>query len=439
MCFSNSETRVCLSNVEHLKLPGSRISFGPLCTRAKWQHVIRYQLAPGDCVDPPHWDTLAHKLCLVRSDGRPWSGSWDRVVVKRIQASLARKAHAAVSKGLVVETGGRRVWHEWTKGLLSPDWDGVDFSEECARRLQASTEPQATETARADAEVELLQAQLAALGQTPVVPPREHAESDSDSDSGPQNHVNKQRQEWTYIRRQISPSVGPWDSLSQLEANANQHPRARSPRPPRARSPRPPPPPHHFPPPPPPHPFPPLPPRQPQPQPPPQSQSQSQPQPQPQQPLRPGQSSKLSLADQQYWDQVPRQRLVGLLKDTAARLADLHISITLLKEEDILLVTVVADEEVWAPLPERESTRLASSIASQRDQIADALQILRAERERQLDRALFLDDQFNARIGYNGVTGIAPPFQPARLWMRFLVGAEHSPLLEAMCAEESRE
>ncbi|KAK1826017.1 hypothetical protein QBC39DRAFT_239997, partial [Podospora conica] len=135
MCGSNDETRVCRSQIDALLEGGSRITFGPECAKFQWQHIIRYQLMPQACVNPPGWDKLAAKMHLVRPNGLPWSASWDRTVIFRVQNSLMRKARDVIPKGLAVRKGGKRVWHPWTKAFLSPDWDGVDFSEAGAARL----------------------------------------------------------------------------------------------------------------------------------------------------------------------------------------------------------------------------------------------------------------------------------------------------------------
>ncbi|KAK1749651.1 hypothetical protein QBC47DRAFT_407846 [Echria macrotheca] len=322
MCGSNNGARVCRTHINHLAQDGSRISFGPFCNRAMWQHVIRHQLTPRGCDNPPNWDALARAMHLIRDDGQPWSPTWDRLVIPRVLSSLERKAREAVSKGLVEETlEGEREWYPWARGFLSPDWDGVDFSESGANRLL-----QSTKSTRDEDEIAALQAQLQQLGHTPVVPPRL----------------------WTIKEETESDVVDVCDSISQA---------GRQPDGPRVQV---------------------------------QLQSRSP-------PMTP------RLADPQYWDQVPLQEVINLLLDTAAELADLAVNITTLKEE------------------------MRPGDSNNHD-IAAALHLLREERERQMDRALFLDDIVHERLeGRNGV-----PFHLAgRIWIHFLMGTEHSPVLEA--------
>uniref|UniRef100_L2FPT7 Uncharacterized protein n=1 Tax=Colletotrichum fructicola (strain Nara gc5) TaxID=1213859 RepID=L2FPT7_COLFN len=134
MCHTNNEKKVCNSSVEHLLVPGTRITFGPGCVRTMWQHVIRSRLCPHRS-QFKRWDDIAPKLYAVRPDGSPCSSNWDLMVRPKIQAAMNRYASEAVKKGLVREEDGERVWENWTKGFLSDEWDGSTFTEDYARSL----------------------------------------------------------------------------------------------------------------------------------------------------------------------------------------------------------------------------------------------------------------------------------------------------------------
>lgn len=125
-----------------------------------------------------------------------------------------RKARAVISKGLAVRRDGERVWHPWTKAFLSPDWDGIDFSEAGVVRLLASRERESTRAVRAEAELCIVQAQLAELGQLPAVPMRRPRANSVDLDS--EACSDDVRQEWARIQQELEPCVETWDSISQV-------------------------------------------------------------------------------------------------------------------------------------------------------------------------------------------------------------------------------
>ncbi|KAK1827972.1 hypothetical protein QBC39DRAFT_360336 [Podospora conica] len=137
MCGGNDEETVCRSSIAHLRLPGTRIEFGPACSRAMWQHVIRYRLSARDCSDPPDREQLAAAMFLVRPDGTSWGAGWDCIVWPRVKSSLERKTRELVAKGLVKEGGipGQRQWVDWSRGFTNPAWDGCSFKEAYGRKL----------------------------------------------------------------------------------------------------------------------------------------------------------------------------------------------------------------------------------------------------------------------------------------------------------------
>jgi len=181
MCPTNSEKRVCRSDIQHLRNAGTHISFAPGCKRRMWQHVIRFQLSPATAAFK-QWDCIARELYLVRPDGSSWGAAWDLVVLRKIQSGLSRCASEAVHLGLVRDTDGERVWEDWTRGFLCVEWDGSCFDPEYARTLlqQASDadEDERRQRRRHEDEIAALAAQLRELGQVPVVPPRRDEEED---------------------------------------------------------------------------------------------------------------------------------------------------------------------------------------------------------------------------------------------------------------------
>lgn len=451
MCGSNSETKVCRSRIDNLRDDGTHIVFGAGCSKAQWQHIIRHQLTPRECIDPPDWDLLAASMGLVRSDGRPWSASWDRIVIGRVQTSMARKAREAEAKGLIWRRNGRKAWHKWTRGFLSPEWDGVDFSEAGAKRLLASTERQSAGLAKAEDEIAMLQEQLQSLGQPPVVPPRcqsprpvprpssrRSSRSGSDQDSEVEAGDSLSRvgqQPGNCYQLPPRPTRPPPRAPQQQPLG---YPRVSLFRPPTPLRPPPPAPqqqplfrlptaPRHI-------PF-----RPPSPQPGPLSLPARPPPlgssgsgacpPSPQSgpvenPPRP--SSMHSQTDDQYWDRVPLGTLAAQLRRTAAKLADIKYGVFIFEMEKQALRACGAGAALWSPAPDPDPDQPT------RQDVEDMLSILRAEREVLMGRALFLDDKLNARIRGDG----AAPLRrlTGRIWGHFLSGTERSPVLEAAMA-----
>ncbi|KAI8269364.1 hypothetical protein K4K58_002012 [Colletotrichum sp. SAR11_239] len=134
MCPSNNEKTICKSDVEHLCIPSTKIVFGAGCKRFMWQHVIRFKLCPKHTIFK-RWGDIALKLYAVRPDGSSWTETWDLAIRPKIQNAMTRYASEAVKLGLVREEDGERVWEDWSKGLLSDEWDGSTFDEDYARRL----------------------------------------------------------------------------------------------------------------------------------------------------------------------------------------------------------------------------------------------------------------------------------------------------------------
>ncbi|KAL0929256.1 uncharacterized protein CTRU02_215797 [Colletotrichum truncatum] len=171
------QQRVCRSEIEHLRIPGTHISFAPGCKRRMWQHVIRFNLSPASA-GFKEWDKISSDLYLVRPDGSSWNTGWDSVVHRKVQNALARCASEAVRLGLVRELDGDRVWQDWTKGFLTPEWDGSCFDEKYARSLLEQKadkkDNERRQLHRYEAEITALTAQVQGLGQTPVVPPRQN-------------------------------------------------------------------------------------------------------------------------------------------------------------------------------------------------------------------------------------------------------------------------
>ncbi|WDK23822.1 hypothetical protein CGRA01v4_15115 [Colletotrichum graminicola] len=108
---------VCRSEVQHLRITDTHISFAPGCKCRIWQHVILFQLSP-TTADFKQWDRVARGLYLVRSDNTSWGAAWDLVSYCKIQPGLSRCASEAILLGLVRQTDGERVWKAWTRGLL---------------------------------------------------------------------------------------------------------------------------------------------------------------------------------------------------------------------------------------------------------------------------------------------------------------------------------
>ncbi|KAK1828110.1 hypothetical protein QBC39DRAFT_436700 [Podospora conica] len=148
MCRGNDELRVCASSINHLLGAGNaRMVFGPACNRAMWQHVIRFKLKPTRAaVAAVGWDGpdgLYQRMFLRRPDGQPWSDSWDRVVMPRVQEAIQRRAKDAITFRLVAEVpnGGEPVWADWAQGFLSSEWDGISKDEKSGRALLALAGP----------------------------------------------------------------------------------------------------------------------------------------------------------------------------------------------------------------------------------------------------------------------------------------------------------
>ncbi|KAK1962511.1 hypothetical protein LY78DRAFT_661181 [Colletotrichum sublineola] len=224
-CVS-SQQRVCRSGIEHLRIAGTHISFAPGCKRRMWQHVIRFHLSPTTAAFK-QWDRIARELYLVRPDGSSWGADWDRVVHRKIQAGLSRCASEATHLGLVRETGGERVWEDWTRGFLCVDWDGSCFDPDYAHTLlqQASEakDDQRRQRQRYEYEVTALAAQVRDLGQLPVIPPRRYEEEDDDDDDddddmGPAvgEPARRSGQQNTVRNENELDKIVPFDSVSKI-------------------------------------------------------------------------------------------------------------------------------------------------------------------------------------------------------------------------------
>ncbi|KDN68291.1 hypothetical protein CSUB01_11210 [Colletotrichum sublineola] len=172
-----SKARVCRSDVEHLRVAGTHISFAAGCRRRMWQHVIRFRLSPATAAFK-QWDRIARELYLVRPDGLSWGPGWDLVVHRKIQAALARFASDATRLELVREVDGERVWEEWAEGFLCVEWDGSCFDPAYARslleRAADADDDERRQRRRYEDEIAALGVQLRELGHLPVVPPRRH-------------------------------------------------------------------------------------------------------------------------------------------------------------------------------------------------------------------------------------------------------------------------
>lgn len=128
--------QICGRPLTTLKADNTRHVWGPDCSRAMNQHLIRHSLTLRSC-ETQEMGELKRALHLVRDDGSRWSAEFDRIMVPRVANALKARYRALGKHGVwrVDEVTGEVVYADWGKGFLRPEWDGVSFKRADAERL----------------------------------------------------------------------------------------------------------------------------------------------------------------------------------------------------------------------------------------------------------------------------------------------------------------
>ncbi|KAK2052246.1 hypothetical protein LY76DRAFT_598758 [Colletotrichum caudatum] len=135
---------VCGTPLIRLKEKGSKLEFGARCTRAMYQHIVRYSLQRNQA-RTHHWKELERALFLVDEGGVSHGAAFEKHVNHRVVRSLEQKMREMEKLGAVTlkerdEDGVVvQVYADWTRAWLRCDWDASSFNraELASRKLLA--------------------------------------------------------------------------------------------------------------------------------------------------------------------------------------------------------------------------------------------------------------------------------------------------------------